>query len=144
MPYLHKPQPPNLLSDIRSFYQDYNLVENYYAFEYNFDILLVDLVRFLNIKTVLIVCGLMIPYYVNGLVNEEQTNTRLENIYIFFRRHYCYKNMDAFKLTDVIINNFEMSRFENITRKTRFLWGLMRPIQRTRFINEYVLIDEHM
>lgn len=107
MPYLHKPQPPNLLSDIRSFYQDYNLVENYYAFEYNFDILLVD-------------------------------------ICIFFRRHYCYKDMDALKLTDVIINNFEVSRFENITRKTRSLWGLMRPIQRTRFINEYVLIDEHM
>ena len=143
MPYVYHPQPKKLLMDIRSFYQDYNLIENYYAFEHNYDILLTDLIRFLNIKAVLMVCELMIPYYVNGLFDDELSHSPLENIFAFFRRHYCYKDVSAFILTDVIINRFEMTRFENVIRKTRFLCGLMRPLQRTRFINEFILYDEN-
>jgi hypothetical protein len=54
MPYTYKPQKKELLSDIISFYKDNNIIENIYPVEYNYHILLYDILRFIPIKKLLL------------------------------------------------------------------------------------------
>ena len=46
LPYTYEPQPKTLLQDIKNFVEDFNLVENCYAFDYNYILLLRDLLTF--------------------------------------------------------------------------------------------------
>jgi len=46
LPYTYLPQSKELMSDVRSYVTDYRIIENVYAFDYNDNILMTDLVNF--------------------------------------------------------------------------------------------------
>jgi hypothetical protein len=46
LPYTYLPQSKELMSDVRSYVLDYRIIENVYAFDYNDNILMTDLVNF--------------------------------------------------------------------------------------------------
>ena len=52
MPYIYKPQPADLLSDIRSFYTDFHLLDNYW-FYYNTYCMYNDIIEFINLENLL-------------------------------------------------------------------------------------------
>jgi hypothetical protein len=116
MPYSYHTQSHKLLEDIRSFYNDYNMVENYYSYNYNNFVLLFDILQFL--KSSHLTC--------------EKT----------LHLHYYYKNRDMFQLYYITMINYDENRFIDTTRKCRFLFGIMNPVQRTRFINDLIIEDE--
>ena len=53
MPFAYKPQPANLLSDIRSFYTDFHLLDNYW-FYYNTYCMYNDIIEFINLENLLV------------------------------------------------------------------------------------------
>jgi hypothetical protein len=52
IPYTYQIQPSELLLDIVSFQKDFDLIDNLYAFDYNYHILLKDLFCFFNHKKI--------------------------------------------------------------------------------------------
>ena len=46
LPYTYQPQSKELMFDVRSYVSDYRIIENVYAFDYNDNILMTDLVNF--------------------------------------------------------------------------------------------------
>jgi hypothetical protein len=46
LPYTYEVKPPRLLRDIRSFYEDLHIIDNFYQFDYNDKVLLLDLLIF--------------------------------------------------------------------------------------------------
>jgi hypothetical protein len=46
LPYTYLPQSKELMLDVRSYVSDYRIIENVYAFDYNDNILMTDLVNF--------------------------------------------------------------------------------------------------
>ena len=124
IPFTYNLQQRKLLRDIRSFSSDFSIVENAYAYDYNYDILIYDLLNFCNNSRI-------------GLRNMNNNFAILLNR-IFKLRHYSYKKLDKF-----VFNVFRRDLIINPMRKLRFLWGILMPIERTRFINQYVLNDDH-
>ena len=116
IPYTYNIQPKEILMDIKSFYIDYNIINNVYIFDYNNVILLRDLLFFTEI------------YEYKKLIN-------------IFKKHIFFKNYLNIQICNYIINNIELNIKINTDRKVRFLIGLMTPFQRTRFINKFILID---
>ncbi len=112
IPYTYNIQSKNLLMDIRSFYIDYNIIDNIYTFDYNNIILLRDLLFFTQLN-------------------------KYEKLINIIKKHIFFNN-DSIKASNYIINNFETNIKLNIDRKIKFLFGLMTPIQRTRFINTFI------
>jgi hypothetical protein len=112
IPYTYNIQSKNLLVDIRSFYIDYNIIDNIYTFDYNNIILLRDLLFFTQLN-------------------------KYEKLINIIKKHIFFNN-DSIKASNYIINNFETNIKLNIDRKIKFLFGLMTPIQRTRFINTFI------
>ena len=53
MPFIYEPQPKNLMSDIRSFYTDFHLLDNYH-FYYNTYCMYNDIIEFTNLQNLLI------------------------------------------------------------------------------------------
>jgi hypothetical protein len=111
IPFLYKPQPKDLLLDIRSFYTDFHLLDNY-RFYYNTHCLYNDIIDFIDLENLLV-------------------------------RHYNCKDLTGYSLTLYIITTFHVYGMKNISSKNRMLWGLMTPIERTRFFNKYVIDDEN-
>jgi len=118
IPYSYQVQSPRLLMDIQSFYNDFTIVENYYSYDYNDNVLLFDLLQFLK----------------------GSQSMRFERT---LQQHYYYKDKESFHLHYVAMMNYDENKFIDSTRKCRFLFGLMNPIQRTRFINKYIIKDEY-
>ena len=107
MPFIYKPQPKILLSDIKSFYTDFHLLDNY-SYYYNTYCLYNDILDFIPMDTLLI-------------------------------RSYNCKDFTNYNLTLYVTNKFYTRIIKNVNYKSRMLWGLMTPIERTRFINEYII-----
>jgi hypothetical protein len=134
IPYTYEPQPKKLLRDLKNNIEDYGLLENCYAFDYNYVILFRDLILFCN----------------NGHYPSSETCQPYINI---IRRHFMFQDKTEgqlmyyifFKFLDnisLLINNDISLLNQPHERKIRFLWGLLKPKERTRFVNEYILKDE--
>jgi len=120
LPYTYKLQPIKFLNDIRSFVTDYSLIESIYMTQFNEIILLHDLLRFLYIN--------ISPSY------------GIENIFdTVLRRHFCLKNKNEEFLINIVIICFHRNIDINIERKIKIIWGLLRPNERTQFINKYII-----
>jgi hypothetical protein len=120
LPYTYRTKPPRHLADIRSFYSDYKFIENYYYIDLNEYILLRDIVYFYNNNNSL---DSRIDHKFTLLLNRSIIFQKisLEEKYAFIREHYN---------DNILIN---------IDNKIRFLWGLMKPKERTMFINFYII-----
>jgi hypothetical protein len=119
IPFTYLVQPRKLLVDIRSYVIDYSFLENIYTFEYNDEILLYDLVTFCN----------------NGKFPTWGLEPKYDDI---IRRHFIYKSIRDSDLQLLIFMAFHRKMGQLCERKNRFLWGLLRPRERTSFINKYL------
>lgn len=118
IPYTYLPQSKELLRDIRNYKQDINLIESIYYTQYNEFILLTDLLLFHKYN-----------YYMKHV-----SKKMIELI----TRHFMLITMDNNDL------NKYMRKFRNTNRRRRaikFIWGLMTPDERTKFINDYLIKD---
>jgi hypothetical protein len=120
LPYTYRTKPPRHLADIRSFYSDYKCIVNYYYCDLNEYILLRDVVYFYNNNNSL---DSGIDHKFTLLLNRSIVFQKisLEEKYAFIREHYN---------DNILIN---------IDNKIKFLWGLMKPKERTVFINHFII-----
>lgn len=114
MPYTYITQPNRLLRDIRSFREDWNIIDNYYSFDFNGAVLLKDMVFYVGVT------------YIDRILGK-----------------LCkYKDTSCEELYGISASLFYNNRKINIERKARMIWGLLLPRQRARFINYFILEDE--
>ena len=125
IPYTYSCQSKELLFDLKNNIQDYGILETVYSFDYNYMILLRDLVCFLNDGSVHSPCILRMKY-IDLLKRHIQYKNKQHNLSHFSFSKYLYSHLND----------------KTIERRVRFLWGLMTPIERTRFINKYVLLED--
>lgn len=132
LPYTYQVQPNALLQDIKTCVNDFDLVENCYAFDYNYILLLRDLVTFctnnketfMNPSNTLI--ELVKRYVMYKDINQEQLVSKSRDLcyfcFVFLRHSSMNKKMER-----------------RLKMRIRFLWGLLIPEERTRFINKFIL-----
>lgn len=118
MPYTYRKQPRQLLFDIRNYYDDYALVDEYYNHNYNQCMWLNDMI-----------CFFTLPHF-------HSTKKGIDKI---LRRHIHYKNKEDYMLVEIAIEQYYRKIADNAERKVRFLWGLLLPVERTQFINKFIL-----
>lgn len=122
IPYTYELQPKQLLRDIRSFFTDYALVENTYYTMYNSSILFTDLVRYCNPK-----------HRFSQTLSPKYTEMLRRHSSLTFQTDEYIQQLALHNRTDVGPSVY--------SRRTRFLWGLLTPEERTEFINTYILED---
>lgn len=109
IPFTYNLKDKKHLIDIRSFVRDYNILENIYFTEYQSIVLLNDLHLFLFDSN----------KYIFSRFNRMKNKNNLE---------VCYHEIIFFKEKTI-----------NTERKIRLIWGLLTPIERTRFINKFII-----
>jgi hypothetical protein len=114
IPYTYQIQSKQLMQDVRSFYEDWNLIDGCYSFDFNSLILLKDLIFYADFS-------------------------RFENI---LKRLHRYRETKYTRLYIIAATLFYNKRNINTDRKTRMIVGLLTPKQRTEFINKYIIEDE--
>ena len=116
MPYTYQCQPKELMLDVRSFCSDYAIVEDMYTLHYNCAVFINDLLEFLN----------------GGVNIHLMVSQQLQS--------FLQRNINARKLVLEDMHTLVTQMTHCVRqRHCRTLWGLMTPIERTRFINKYVL-----
>lgn len=124
IPFTYQVQSKILLKDIKSFYRDYEIVINYYSFDYNDYVLCSDLIRFINNN-----------YFLNSYSN---------NIEKLFERSYFYtniKNKEEFIIS--IENNIYNNYIIDPNKVSRIIFGLLKPYERRRFLYRFVIPYEN-
>ena len=121
LPFSYNTQKRELLEDIRSFYVDYNIIENYYAFDFNYRVLYNDLKQFyLNKVNAIARVYCVVP-------------ERISKLHMLLKfRIRCRSSRE----TSTIIYDFTES---NLSKCVRGAFALLTPIERTQFINEFIL-----
>ena len=122
IPYTYSFQSKELLNDISSYSNDFSLIENYYYCLHNPKICMNDLIFFCN------------SVYVIFTINY-----KFQSI---LRRHIYFTNKPNDKLYKFIIYIINCNNNRKIERFVKFLWGLLIPLERTKFINEYIIYYE--
>jgi hypothetical protein len=126
MPYVYKKQDTNVLNDIRNFYPDYRMIINYYFFDLNEQCLLVDIVSFCT----------------NKLCDNQLINISKMSFINFLERNVIFKKMPLGKKFEYIKSKFYFNIDTNTEMKIKFLFTLLTPSERARFINQYIIIYE--
>jgi hypothetical protein len=126
IPYTYQKQDNNLLNDVRNFVFDYRMIINYYFFDLNEHCLLVDLVSFCT----------------NHLCNDSMINRSKMSFIFFLERNVLFKKMPLGKKFEYIKSKFYFNLHTNTEMKIKFLFTLLTPFERARFINEYIIIYE--
>jgi len=118
MPYCYTPQSAGLLRDIRSFTTDMDVIMLTVHDDRDIDILLNQLI-----------------YFCNGSRNIHETQTvQMGDI---IRRNIQFTNRYGMEIYDHIM---ELTHAPS-KKHCRYLWGLLSPIERTRFINRFIIED---
>ena len=112
LPYTYLPQSKELMLDVRSYVSDYRIIENVYAFDYNDNILMTDLVNFCANK----------DFYEDFSLQQRRLFANLHPVDMYLQTGY-----------------FPDTNMDNHERRARLIWGLLTREQRTQFINEYIL-----
>lgn len=120
MPYTYEPQFKLLLFDIRSFTKDFQFVEDVYYTEYNSAVLLCDVITFCN----------------NNIAPVYWIDMKYEYI---LKRNYILNLKFHRELVAYMCINVHSNLSHNTENKIKFLWGLMIPPERMRFIYKYLI-----
>lgn len=121
MPFIYQPQSKRMLRDIRSFYEDFSLIDESYVHDYNHYMLLTDILGFFTL-----------------LEHSHYVETGVEKI---LRRHMKYADCDISVINKAMYSMYykNLEKEDSLVQKVRFLWGLMLPVERARFINKFLL-----
>jgi hypothetical protein len=133
LPYTYIKQPINLLLDIRSFYKDFSIIENLYSYNFNYNTLLFDLICFCNHSQI---PGYNVTKRFGKLLNrmfimKEWSYTKCNDFVFVVFTQLCISNIKRYNM-NIVLNHY---------RKIRFLWGLLKPNERTIFITNFLLAD---
>jgi hypothetical protein len=120
IPFTYETQSRELLRDIQSFSTDLDLVESTYFTIHNEFILLHDLIKFCN----------------NNKYPVFDIDVKFENI---LNRSFYMEGIPESARVHHIFIHYHRDMHIHLIRKIRILWGLLRPVQRTRFINYHIL-----
>lgn len=120
MPYTYKPQMKLLLFDIRSFTNDFKFVEDIYYTEYNGAVLICDLIKFCN----------------NNIAPVYGIDMKYEYV---LRRNYMLNLKFHRELVEYVFIKVHSNLNHNTENKIKFLWGIMTPPERMRFIYKYLI-----
>lgn len=119
--YSYQSQSEALLRDIRSFNIDLDIVKDMYFIHYNIYILHYDLCEFCN---------------------------KIKKNSSYFHDLACIKSLDFDSYCHMLFRSQEIpkraryGKERETYRKVREIWGALSPELRTRFINDYILLDE--
>jgi hypothetical protein len=113
--YTYSTQSPELLVDIRSFVRDSNELMNLFYYDIDRDVLLYCLLTFCNNNT--------LPIYANVDI---------------IRRHICQRCKTEEEINRFVYVTFYKRMSSNNERKVNWIWGLLTPVERARFINNYI------
>lgn len=120
MPYAYQKIDNNLSNDIRNFVIDYNIVINYYYLDLNEYCLFNDLIWFCN------------------------SGPLIQNIHYKFidilDRNIIFKKLSLDEKHRFIAQKFNFESMIKTTNKNKFLFSLLTPFERARFINKYLII----
>ena len=120
MPYAYQKIDSNLSNDIRNFVFDYNIIINYYYLDLNEYCLLIDLIWFCN----------SVPL-----------NTNIHYKFIdILDRNTIFKKLSLDEKHRYINEKFNIESMVKTENKNKFLFSLLTPIERARFINTYIII----
>lgn len=122
IPFTYETKNQYHLQDISSFYTDFRLMQNMF-YEFNDVIILNDLIRFCN--------NFISPIY--------DIEKRYDAI---LRRHFSFKNKTKEELRHFVFYDFHKNILINPDRKIKFLFGLLTPIERTRFFNHFYINED--
>ena len=122
MPFVYKKQNVTLLDDIRNFWFDYRMIGDYYFYGLNEFCLSVDLVFLCN----------------GGVSLIERVDGRFIDI---LDRNILFCRFSLDKKRDFVYRNFYLNSGEKTHVKNKFLLSLMTPSERTRFINDFLILD---
>jgi len=138
--YTRMPQSRELMLDVRSFTSDFGIVEDCYFMHYNDRILLYDLLEFCKKK--------VIKNYITEIAIQKNIDPELYNNYFQYIM-IDYGNITVSEPSIIHVPNLmgnvlskEKYRNREVRRRIRELWGLFSPTIRTKFINDYILMDE--
>jgi hypothetical protein len=120
LPYTYRTKPPRHLADIRSFYSDFKFVANYYYYDLNEYILLRDIVQFYN--------------------NNSPVDAGIEHLFtVRLNRSIVFQKISLEEKYVFIFTHYKDHILRNADKKIKFLWGLMKPKERTVFINYFII-----
>ena len=103
--------PRELGYDIRLFKQDTDLVDSIYMTQYTPGNLLYDLMEFY----------------------------RGHGYHALLTRHFMMTTFSIDNIEQYIVSHFASSSPVDDRRYAMFLWGLLTPVERTRFINQFII-----
>ena len=117
IPYTYLPQSKQLLRDIRSYKQDYNIIMCHYSTQYNNNILIADILFYFRLPLKLVT---------------------------ILMRHIMYQHSNPDDIYTLIISMYYNYNTKNVSvhRIIRTILGLMTPEERTGFINKYIIPSE--
>jgi hypothetical protein len=118
-PYSYRLNDNNLLTDIRNFAFDYNMIINYYYFDLNEYCLMIDLMWFCNKKLLFTAESTCFMDILNR--NTVFNALSLGEKYQYMQHHFYYN-----------------TRIHAV-KKNRFILALLTPSERAQFINEYII-----
>ena len=119
IPYTYQKIDQKLLNDIRNFICDYKMIINYYYFDMNEYCLLIDIILFFNIKPL---------------------SESINHLFIdFLNRNTIFNKLSYDKKISFIKNNFCYNVHSKTQQKNKFLLALLTPVERARFINQYIV-----
>jgi hypothetical protein len=118
---MYEKQPIYLLNDIRSFYNDYRIIINYYYYDLNEYVLLNDII-----------------FYFNNFKPLEQG---IHDLFILkMDRLNTFKKMCLVKKCVYVLFHFLDNKIINTDKKIRFLLGVLTPIERKEFIDYFSIL----
>jgi len=118
IPYTYEQQPKILLLDIKSYCNDYQLLQ-LLLLSFNQLTILNYLIRFCNDN--------IAPIY--------DVEPKYENT---IRRHISFSDKSKLEIKKFVYSYYHRRMLTNTRRKLRFLWGLLLPIERTIFLEQTV------
>lgn len=120
LPYTYKKKSERHLADIRSFYNDYLIITNYYYCELNEYILLRDVIHFYN--------------------NNKPLDAMIEHRFTLrLNRSVVFQKMSLDEKHVFIFTHYKDNILKNSETKIRLLLGLMKPKERAVFINYFIV-----